>query len=80
MGQVQSTSTSVSFGQRAQNANHSDRPGSYQLVVRARNVEVNPDDVTELEVYITGYGHIETQSCVLSFSRFHRYEVVQSRL
>jgi hypothetical protein len=50
---------SISPGPRPQNARHADRPGSYQLAVRSTKAEVNPGDITELEVYLTGYGQIQ---------------------
>ena len=56
----------IDFGARPQNAQNSDQPGAYELVVRTTKVEVNPNDSTDVEVYVTGYGHIEGAKILFS--------------
>jgi hypothetical protein len=41
-----------------QNAENSNKPGSYRLVIRINNIEIAPDDTITVELYITGYGYI----------------------
>jgi hypothetical protein len=59
MDQQQTSGQSILPGARPQNARHSEKPGSYQLAVRSAKAEVNPGDITELEIYLTCYGEIQ---------------------
>jgi hypothetical protein len=42
-----------------QNARNAEKPGAYELALRIKNAEVAPNDILELEVYVTGYGYID---------------------
>ena len=54
------TISQVVLGPQAQHAPNADRPGSYRLAMRVNNGEIIPDSTINVELYIVGYGHIES--------------------
>lgn len=58
---------------------HGEKPGSYDIVVRASKYSVNPGDRVELEVYISGYGRIENASVGI-FPSSSIFDILESRV
>lgn len=47
-----------------QNGEFADKPGNYEVIYTLRNQIIDPGDVVDVEIYITGYGVIESAKLV----------------
>jgi hypothetical protein len=43
---------------------HADQPGSYGLAIRIHNSVIDPGEIVEVELFISGYGQITTSKLV----------------
>jgi hypothetical protein len=57
-----------------------DKPGRYALVSRVSNTNVSPGDTVTLDLYITGYGRIESSKLYFSPPPFAIFDTAQSFL
>ena len=55
----------LTVGAAPRQGEFADKPGCYELVVRVRETNLNPGEKLDGEVFITGYGVIETAKIVV---------------